>query len=261
MTWCFPDLSRSFQIFPDGWALHLPISSHRSLSRALEWPTALHSNRLSSESELTPREVAIHLSLSYWGTYAVHHWQCSWCREDDALRTWMTDHDMLNLFIHSLLDAFQFIRGKQDQTTPAVFPGYVPILVDSLHSVWALPQPSQHTLLGRASLLRRSFQSSWTSLKQRLRIGTGFSCSIKGTFSKPLEYWWYWWNIVYIATLRCHSSIHQVRIFDGAWPGSVACWKRGEQNTRVLGLSQCRPTHYDTQIKTWIWNVFVWNIK
>lgn len=32
----------------------------RSLSRALEWPTALHSNR----------------------TYAVHHWQCSWCREE-----------------------------------------------------------------------------------------------------------------------------------------------------------------------------------
>ena len=64
MTWCFPDLSRSFQIFPDlsRWALHLLISassSHRSLSRALEWPTALHSNRLSSESELTPREVAI----------------------------------------------------------------------------------------------------------------------------------------------------------------------------------------------------------
>ena len=24
------------------------------------------------------------------GTYAVHHWQCSWCREDDALRTYAT---------------------------------------------------------------------------------------------------------------------------------------------------------------------------
>ncbi|CAK9001647.1 unnamed protein product [Durusdinium trenchii] len=36
----------------------------RSLSRALDRPTALHSNR----------------------TFAVHHWQCSWCREDEALR-------------------------------------------------------------------------------------------------------------------------------------------------------------------------------
>eukprot|EP00439_Symbiodinium_sp_Y106_P037231 s2226_g4.t1 len=36
----------------------------RSLDRTLASPTALHSGR----------------------TYAVHHWQCSWCRDDEGLR-------------------------------------------------------------------------------------------------------------------------------------------------------------------------------
>lgn len=45
----------------------------RALEKALQYPEALQS----------PRQ-----------TYAVHHWQCSWCRQDDTLRRSVPIHEV-----------------------------------------------------------------------------------------------------------------------------------------------------------------------